>query len=305
MIAGILLHSGRGGGLSDMFGGGWRCGPRARRRRRRTSTGSRSCSPSSGCSPPSASVCCSPETGARVSVPRRSGGIGRHAEVEGLVPARAWGFKSPLRHRKAPGQRPTLVDRLAGDLHTGGGFGILAEQWESFRKANDGLVECVLDSSRPRSRAVGSGLASRDGAGGLRRGVVEGTAQPRSPSRVDVYVRRRPGGLPSDTELRQSSMLPARAPRGACAGRSGRPRSTGPPRRAGSTEPRLAGKGHVERRGSDQWRLVVYRGRDRATGRRRYERRAFRGTEDEAQVAAARLVVELGRMPTSSSTRGG
>ena len=44
MVAGILLHSGRGGGLSDMFGGGG-----ARRSARRppsaTSTGSRRCSP--------------------------------------------------------------------------------------------------------------------------------------------------------------------------------------------------------------------------------------------------------------------
>jgi site-specific recombinase XerD len=55
----------------------------------------------------------------------------------------------------------------------------------------------------------------------------------------------------------------------------------------------VAGRGHLERRGPEQWRLVVYRGRDRATGRRRYERRLFHGSEEEAQVALARFVVEL------------
>jgi site-specific recombinase XerD len=55
----------------------------------------------------------------------------------------------------------------------------------------------------------------------------------------------------------------------------------------------IEGKGHLERRGPSNWRLVVYRGRDRTTGRRQYERRAFRGAEDEAQVALARFIVEL------------
>jgi site-specific recombinase XerD len=55
----------------------------------------------------------------------------------------------------------------------------------------------------------------------------------------------------------------------------------------------VPGRGHLERRGPEHWRLVVYRGRDRATGRRRYERRLFHGSEDDAQVALARFVVEL------------
>jgi hypothetical protein len=53
----------------------------------------------------------------------------------------------------------------------------------------------------------------------------------------------------------------------------------------------VTGRGHLERRGEDAWRLVVYRGRD-ASGRR-YERRPFGGTEDEAQVGLARLIIEV------------
>jgi integrase len=74
-------------------------------------------------------------------------------------------------------------------------------------------------------------------------------------------------------------------------------RSNDPVRRALSVRRQhrtaIAGKGHVERRGPNNWRLAVYRGRDRTTGRRRYERRAFHGTQDEAQVALARFIVEL------------
>jgi site-specific recombinase XerD len=55
----------------------------------------------------------------------------------------------------------------------------------------------------------------------------------------------------------------------------------------------VAGRGHLEQRGPDAWRLVVYRGRDRATGRRRYERRLFHGSEEDAHVALARFIVEL------------
>jgi HNH endonuclease len=54
-----------------------------------------------------------------------------------------------------------------------------------------------------------------------------------------------------------------------------------------------AGRGHLERRGPEHSRLVVYRGRDRATSRRRYERSLFHGSDDEAQVALARFIVEL------------
>ena len=38
---------------------------------------------------------------------------------------------------------------------------------------------------------------------------------------------------------------------------------------------------------------MVNRGRGTETGRRQYERRSFRGTEDEAQMALARLVVDV------------
>lgn len=48
--------------------------------------------------------------------------------------------------------------------------------------------------------------------------------------------------------------------------------------------------GHLERRGEESWRLVAYRGRDPATGARRYERRVFRGTESEARAALQRFV---------------
>jgi integrase len=48
------------------------------------------------------------------------------------------------------------------------------------------------------------------------------------------------------------------------------------------------GKGHLERRGP-HWRLVAYN--PAVSG---YERRPFRGTEDEAKIALAELVAELG-----------
>ncbi len=55
----------------------------------------------------------------------------------------------------------------------------------------------------------------------------------------------------------------------------------------------VAGRGHLEQRAPDGWRLVVYRGRDPETGRMRYERPSFRGTEEDAQVALARLIVDM------------
>lgn len=65
----------------------------------------------------------------------------------------------------------------------------------------------------------------------------------------------------------------------------------------------IEGNGHLERRGKDSWRMVVFRGIDRATGQRRYSRRAFRGTKAEAQVAMAKFIVELSEDALELDTR--
>lgn len=53
------------------------------------------------------------------------------------------------------------------------------------------------------------------------------------------------------------------------------------------------GLGHIERRGLNSYRLNVFKGRNPLTGRREYERRSFRGTEEQARVALAELVVDV------------
>jgi integrase len=50
-------------------------------------------------------------------------------------------------------------------------------------------------------------------------------------------------------------------------------------------------RGHLQRRGSDTWRLKVYVGRD-ANGTKRYVERTVNGTKKEAESELARLVVE-------------
>jgi hypothetical protein len=50
-------------------------------------------------------------------------------------------------------------------------------------------------------------------------------------------------------------------------------------------------RGHLQRRGSDAWRLKVYVGRS-AEGRKRYVERTIRGTKSEAERELARLIVE-------------
>lgn len=65
----------------------------------------------------------------------------------------------------------------------------------------------------------------------------------------------------------------------------------------------IEGNGHLERRGKDSWRMVVFRGVDRATGQRRYSRRSFRGTTAEAQVAMAKFIVELPEEALELDTR--
>jgi len=50
-------------------------------------------------------------------------------------------------------------------------------------------------------------------------------------------------------------------------------------------------RGHLQRRGSDSWRLKVYVGRD-ANGTKRYVERTVNGTKKEAESELARLVVE-------------
>src|SRR5437016_115735 len=56
---------------------------------------------------------------------------------------------------------------------------------------------------------------------------------------------------------------------------------------------RIESSGHLERRGPNSWRLVVFRGIDPITGQRRYSRRTFRETKAEAQLAMAQFIVEL------------
>ena len=73
-----------------------------------------------------------------------------------------------------------------------------------------------------------------------------------------------------------------------------RPRADDPLPRADAVRKRKAdGLGHIERRGENSFRLSVFKGRNPTTGRREYERRSFRGTEEQARVALAELVVDV------------
>ena len=72
------------------------------------------------------------------------------------------------------------------------------------------------------------------------------------------------------------------------------PKADDPLPRAESVRQRTVdGLGHIEKRGPGSFRLVVFKGRNAATGRREYERRSFRGTEEQARVALAELVVDV------------
>jgi len=72
------------------------------------------------------------------------------------------------------------------------------------------------------------------------------------------------------------------------------PKADNPLPRAESIRKRTVdGLGHVERRGPGSFRLSVYKGRNPATGRREYERRTFRGTDEQARVALAEFVVDV------------
>ena len=116
MVAGVLMHSGRGGGLSDMFGGGGGAAlgsTAAERNLTRITT----FSPSYGSSRWSRSVSCWPvaERPALSSVRTTSKWRNRQTrQLEGLVREISWGFKSPLRHQFdqgiCPGHRLFPVD---------------------------------------------------------------------------------------------------------------------------------------------------------------------------------------------------
>ncbi len=53
-------------------------------------------------------------------------------------------------------------------------------------------------------------------------------------------------------------------------------------------------KGHVEQRGATSWRVKVYIGVDAVTGRKRYIQRTVHGSKNDADLALARLLVEIG-----------
>jgi integrase len=72
------------------------------------------------------------------------------------------------------------------------------------------------------------------------------------------------------------------------------PKADNPLDRVGAIRARTVdGLGHIERRGANSFRLSVFKGRSPITGRREYERRSFRGTEEQARVALAELVVDV------------
>jgi hypothetical protein len=51
-------------------------------------------------------------------------------------------------------------------------------------------------------------------------------------------------------------------------------------------------RGHIRERG-DAWEIRVYSGTDPVTGRKKYVTRTVRGSRREADLALARLVVEV------------
>ena len=54
-------------------------------------------------------------------------------------------------------------------------------------------------------------------------------------------------------------------------------------------------KGHIRRRGKQSWELKFDAGRDPATGERKIQYHAFRGTKREAQIKLAELIASVGQ----------
>jgi len=61
-------------------------------------------------------------------------------------------------------------------------------------------------------------------------------------------------------------------------------------------------KGHIEQRGENSWRISIYLGKDHL-GKKRFARETVRGTEEDAQMRLAALVIEVGRGRYSSPSK--